>query len=77
LGDTIAFEFQYPDGPFFNTFAQDAKARTWTWMMESIAEDETRKLFAVDTLRREWQERTGSIACRSTPRKRSRRVLAE
>ena len=52
-GAKIQFEFQYPDGPFCNTFAWDSKARTWTFTMESGSKDGPRKLFAVDTLRRQ------------------------
>ncbi len=51
-GDSIAFEFQYPDGPFFNTFTWDAKAKGWTFKMESVGKDGKRVPFAEDTLRR-------------------------
>jgi hypothetical protein len=48
----IEFKFQYPDGPFYNTFTWDPKAKTWTFRMESQGKDGKRTLFAVDTLRR-------------------------
>lgn len=51
-GDSIAFEFQYPDGPFYNTFTWDAKANVWRSRMESQGEDGKRMLFAEDTFRR-------------------------
>jgi hypothetical protein len=51
-GNSIEFEFQYPDGPFYNTFTWDAKARGWTFRMESRNKNGKRVLFAEDTLRR-------------------------
>jgi hypothetical protein len=51
-GDAIEFVFQYPDGPFFNTFTWDGKARGWTFRMESQGQGGKRVLFAEDTLRR-------------------------
>jgi hypothetical protein len=51
-GDSIEFELQYPDGPFHNTFTWDAKAKGWTFRMESQGKDGKRALFAEDTLRR-------------------------
>jgi hypothetical protein len=51
-GDSIAFVFQYDDGPFYNTFKWNAAAQTWTFTMESAGKDGKRELFAVDTLRR-------------------------
>jgi hypothetical protein len=51
-GDSIEFEFQYPDGPFYNTFTWDPKAKGWTFRMESQGKDGKRALFAEDTLRR-------------------------
>jgi hypothetical protein len=52
MGDAIEFEFHYPDGPFYNTFAWDAKAKGWVFRMESKGKDGKRALFAEDTLRR-------------------------
>jgi hypothetical protein len=51
-GNSIEFEFQYPAGPFCNTFTWDAKAKGWTFRMESQSKDGKRALFAEDTLRR-------------------------
>jgi hypothetical protein len=51
-GDAIEFVFQYPDGPFHNTFTWDPKAKGWTFRMESQGKDGKRTLFAEDTLRR-------------------------
>jgi Protein of unknown function (DUF1579) len=51
-GDSIEFEFKYPDGPFFNIFTWDAKAKRWTFRMESQNKDGKRVPFAEDTLRR-------------------------
>jgi hypothetical protein len=51
-GDSIEFEFLYPDGPFYNTFTWDAKTTGWTFRMESRRKDGKRALFAEDTLRR-------------------------
>jgi hypothetical protein len=52
VGDTIAFVFQYDDGPFYNTFKWDARTESWTFTMEATGKDGKRELFAVDTLRR-------------------------
>lgn len=52
VGDTIAFVFQYDDGPFYNTFKWDARTESWTFTMESAGKDGKREPFAVDTLRR-------------------------
>ncbi len=51
-GDSIEFVFQYPDGPFYNRFTWNAKAKGWTFRMESQGKDGKRVLFAEDTLRR-------------------------
>jgi len=51
-GDSIEFEFQYPDGPFYNTLTWDGVAKGWTFRMESQRKDAKRALFAVDTFRR-------------------------
>ncbi len=51
-GDAIGFVFQYPDGPFYNTFSWDEKTGVWTSRMESQDSEGKRVLFAVDTLRR-------------------------
>lgn len=52
VGETIAFVFQYDDGPFYNTFKWEPRAESWTFTMEATGKDGKRELFAVDTLRR-------------------------
>ena len=52
LGDAVEFVFQYPEGPFFNTFTRDPATGTWTFRMETPGESGRRALFAEDTLRR-------------------------
>jgi len=52
-GDSIEFEFHYPDGPFYNTFTWDAKTKGWTFKMENQNKEGKRVLFAEDTLRRD------------------------
>jgi hypothetical protein len=49
-GDSIEFRFQYPDGPFFNTFSWSAATKQWVMWLESQDSNGARKLFAVDTL---------------------------
>jgi hypothetical protein len=49
-GDSIEFEFKYPDGPFYNTFTWDSKAKGWTCRLETQGKDGKRALFAEDTL---------------------------
>ena len=51
-GDAVEFVFQYPEGPFFNTFTRDPATGTWTFRMETPGDGGTRALFAEDTLRR-------------------------
>ena len=51
-GEAIPFVFQYPDGPFYNTFAWDAGAKGWTFRMERDGKEGKRILFAEDTLTR-------------------------
>lgn len=51
-GDSIEFEFKYDDGPFFNTFTWDAKAKGWSCKLENGTKDGKRRLFCEDTLRR-------------------------
>ncbi len=45
-GDSIEFEFRYPDGPFFNTFTWNAATRAWTFRLENTDKDGRRVLFA-------------------------------
>jgi hypothetical protein len=51
-GDSIPFTFEYPDGPFFNTFRWHPASKTWTFEMENGDQDGSRSPFAVDSLRR-------------------------
>jgi hypothetical protein len=51
-GDSVEFKFQFPGGPFFNTFRWDPANRGWTFRMESVGADGKRSLFAEDTLQR-------------------------
>jgi hypothetical protein len=51
-GDAVEFVFQYPGGPFYNTFTWDAKAGGWTFRGEATGKDGGRELFALDTVRR-------------------------
>jgi hypothetical protein len=53
LGNSIEFRFQYPDGPFFNTFTFNPDAKQWVFRLESQQEDGSRRLFALDTLERQ------------------------
>ncbi|MBI3891312.1 MAG: hypothetical protein HY303_07260 [Candidatus Wallbacteria bacterium] len=52
LGDAIEFTFQYPDGPFYNTFSWNPNEKGWTFRMEAAGKDGKRMLFAQDSLRR-------------------------
>jgi hypothetical protein len=51
-GNTIKFVFEYPDGPFHNTFTWDPEAKRWTFLMEQKDATGKWKVFAEDTLRR-------------------------
>ena len=51
-GDAIEFRFDYPDGPFFNTFTWNAERKTWTFRGENQDADGKRNLFLLDTLER-------------------------
>jgi hypothetical protein len=33
-GDQIKFVFEYPDGPFHNTYRWNAREKSWQWLME-------------------------------------------
>jgi hypothetical protein len=50
-GNSIEFVFDYPEGPFYNTFAWDPAAKTWTFRLEN-SNGKDRKLFAIETLSR-------------------------
>lgn len=49
-GNSVEFKFEYPDGPFFNTFTWDPVSKTWTCHLESVGKDARRSTFARDTL---------------------------
>jgi len=49
-GNSVEFRFQYPDGPFFNTFSWEPETQTWHCHLQSAASDGTRSTFAKDTL---------------------------
>jgi len=51
-GNAIDFVFQYPDGPFHNTFFWNQDSGSWRLLMESEVKDGTRTFFAEDTVRR-------------------------
>jgi hypothetical protein len=51
-GDTIEFAFEYPEGPFFNTFTWAAATNSWTMRMENQIAAGKRELFAIDEARR-------------------------
>jgi hypothetical protein len=49
-GNSVEFRFEYPTGPFFNTFTWDPKSGTWSCHLESVDNGGTRTTFAKDTL---------------------------
>ena len=51
-GDAIELVFDYPEGPFYNTFSRDPAKGTWTFLMEGQGKDGKRTFFARDTLSR-------------------------
>lgn len=51
-GHTIEFRFDYPDGPFFNTFTWNPDAKEWTFRGENQDAAGKRTLFLLDTLKR-------------------------
>ena len=52
-GNSIPFRFDYPDGPFFNTFTWEPDTGRWVFRLESQDADGRRRPFATDTLVRE------------------------
>lgn len=52
-GNTVEFRFDYPEGPFFNTFTWNADAKQWSFRLESQELNGSRRLFALDTLVRD------------------------
>ncbi|HLO00023.1 MAG TPA: DUF1579 family protein [Pyrinomonadaceae bacterium] len=51
-GNSIRFVFEYPDGPFLNTFTWNAETRTWTFLMQHKNAAGMWVRFAEDSLRR-------------------------
>jgi len=51
-GNSIRFVFEYPDGPFHNTFTWDEAASGWTCLLEQKNGAGQWAVFAEDTLRR-------------------------
>ncbi|MBI3448806.1 MAG: DUF1579 family protein [Acidobacteria bacterium] len=51
-GNSIRFVFEYPDGPFHNTFRWDPAANGWTCLLEQKDGAGRWTVFAEDTLRR-------------------------
>jgi len=51
-GRTIAFVFEYPDGPFHNTFSFDASSERWTFLLEQKSSAGKWTTFATQTLTR-------------------------
>jgi hypothetical protein len=51
-GNVIKLIFEYPDGPFHNTFTWNPETRTWTSLMEQKNQAGKWGVFAEDTLRR-------------------------
>lgn len=48
-GNSVEFRFDYPQGPFFNTFTWFPERREWVSRMESQGAAGSRQLFAIDT----------------------------
>src|ERR1051325_497039 len=51
-GASIKFIFEYPDGPFHNTFTWNPAEKTWTFLMEHKNKEGKWTTFATDTMRR-------------------------
>jgi uncharacterized protein DUF1579 len=48
-GNSIKFTFEYPDGPFHNTFTWDAPSKTWKFYLEQKNAEGKWKMFADQT----------------------------
>ena len=46
VGDSIEFRFEYPEGPFFNTFTWQPVRQGWTFRMEAQEPSGDRRLLA-------------------------------
>ncbi len=51
-GNSIKFVFEYPDGPFHNTFTWNSEKKTWTFLGEQKDKSGDWTMFAEDSLRR-------------------------
>jgi hypothetical protein len=51
-GNAIEFRFEYPDGPFYNTFNWQPAEQGWTMVLENTGKDGKRVAFAEDRVRR-------------------------
>jgi hypothetical protein len=51
-GNKIVFLFDYPDGPFRNTFTWDEKQKSWDFLMQNGDRAGSWRLFAEDKLTR-------------------------
>lgn len=51
-GNSLRFVFEYPDGPFHNTFSWDPQGKTWTCLLEQKNAAGQWTTFATDSLRR-------------------------
>lgn len=51
-GNSIKFVFEYPDGPFHNTFTWNPETKMWVSLLEQKDTTGKWKVFAEDTLRR-------------------------
>jgi len=49
-GNAIQFVFEYPDGPFHNTFTWNQESKTWVFLMEQKDQAGKWKVFAEDRL---------------------------
>lgn len=49
-GNAIQFVFEYPDGPFHNTFTWNQESKTWIFLMEQKDQAGKWKVFAEDRL---------------------------
>jgi hypothetical protein len=51
-GNAIEFAFDYPDGPFYNTYTFDPGAQSWTSLMRTKDSDGKWAVFAEEHFRR-------------------------
>jgi hypothetical protein len=51
FGNSIKFVFEYPDGPFQNTFTWDPEKKAWNFLARSKDKEGKWVVFAEDNLR--------------------------